>query len=75
MAQCSTKLFLRMEHTDAKGLGELFNLPDGVVNRIETFQPGQGILRAGQESAVVTFKGFPFEEYFLRSDPEAVLVR
>ncbi|MBM7854961.1 hypothetical protein JOC37_001341 [Desulfohalotomaculum tongense] len=75
MAQCDTKFFLKMQHTDAQELGEIFNLPDGVVSRIGTFQPGQGILKAGMESAVVTFKGFPFEEHFLRSDPEAVLAR
>lgn len=75
MAQCDTKFFLKMQHTDAQELGILFNLPTGVVSRIETFQPGQGIIKAGLESAIVTFKGFSFEEHFLRSDPEAVLAR
>lgn len=72
MAQCDTKFFLKMQHNDARELGELFKLPKGVIDRIETFQPGQGILKAGLESAIVSFKGFPFEEHFLRSDPEAV---
>jgi len=75
MAQCDTKFFLKMQHNDARELGEIFKLPKGVIGRLETFQPGQGILRAGLESAVVTFRGFPFEEHFLRSDPEAVLAR
>ncbi|WP_238456642.1 VirB4 family type IV secretion system protein [Desulfotruncus arcticus] len=75
MAQCDTKFFLKMQHNDARELGEIFKLPQGVINRIETFQPGQGILRAGLESAIVSFKGFHFEEYFLKSDPEAVLAR
>ena len=73
LGQCSTKLFLKMQHTEAQGLGEMFNLPRNVVEDIERFYAGQGILQAGQESAIVQFEGFPFEENFLRSDPEAQL--
>ena len=74
LGQCSTKLFLKMQHTEAQDLGKLFNLPYNVVESIERFYTGQGILQAGSESAIVQFEGFPFEEYFLRSDPEANLV-
>ena len=73
LGQCSTKLFLKMQHTEAIGLGAMFNLPDDVVDDVEKFHVGQGILQAGQESAIVRFEGFPFEERFLRSDPEAQL--
>lgn len=75
LAQCDTKYFLRMQETDARALGEMFSLSPELVERICGFQRGQGILRAGNESAVVYFEGFPFEEHFLRSDPEAVLAR
>lgn len=75
MAQCDTKFFLRMRETDAPVLGKIFNLSPELVERLTTFQRGQGILRAGNESAIVHFEGFPFEEHFLRSDPNAVLVR
>ncbi|MDN5375147.1 MAG: hypothetical protein PWQ39_187 [Thermacetogenium sp.] len=75
MAQCDTKFFLRMQETDAAVLGKIFNLSPGLVERLSTFQRGQGILRSGKESAIVYFEGFPFEEHFLRSDPRAVLAR
>lgn len=75
MAQCNTKFFLKMQSNDANELAQIFNLPQEVIKRLETFQQGEGILQANQESAIVKFQGFPFEEYFLRSDPEAVLAR
>lgn len=75
LAQCDTKFFLRMQPTDAKALGEMFNLPKNVVEMISTFPQGRGILKVCNESAVVNFVGFSFEEPFLRSDPEAVLAR
>lgn len=75
MNQCDTKFFLKMQPKDAEDLGALFDLPKIVVDRIKTFRQGQGILQAGFESAFVSFKGFPFEEHFLRSDPEAVQAR
>ncbi|OPX93883.1 MAG: AAA-like domain protein [Pelotomaculum sp. PtaB.Bin104] len=75
MNQCDTKFFLKMQRNDAEELGKIFYLPKEVIDRIETFREGQGILKAGMESAFVNFKGFPFEEHFLRSDPEAVQVR
>lgn len=75
MNQCDTKFFLRMLPKDAEDLGIIFDLPENVVSSIKTFRPGQGLLQAGLESAIVSFKGFPFEESFLRSDPEAVLAR
>jgi len=70
--QCATKLFLRMEPDDAKTLGLLFNLSPDLVKRISSFVPGQGILKMGNESGIVKFQGFSFEERFLRSDPGAV---
>lgn len=73
--QCDTKYFLRLQQSDAESLGMLFGLTDSLVGRIQSFQMGQGLLKAGSESAVVYFTGFPFEEHFLRSDPEAVLAR
>lgn len=73
LSQCNTKFFLKMHPSDAKSLTEIFNLPSEVVKRIESFRQGEGILQANQESAIVRFKGLPFEEEFLRSDPEAVL--
>lgn len=73
--QCDTKFFLKVQPTDAKGMGELFDMPNNLVERIGAFRQGQGILRMGNESAIVQFQGFPFEEHFLRSDPGAVLVR
>ncbi|SHE98519.1 AAA-like domain-containing protein [Desulfofundulus australicus DSM 11792] len=75
LAQCDTKFFLRMQTTDAEALGEMFKLPKHVVEWISSFPQGRGILTAGNESAVVDFVGFAFEEQFLRSDPEAVLAR
>jgi conjugal transfer ATP-binding protein TraC len=73
LAQCDTKLFLRMQHTDAQSLGEMFKLPQHIVSMISTFPQGRGILTAGNESAIVDFTGLPFEDNFLRSDPGAVL--
>lgn len=73
--QCDTKFFLKLKPTDAEKLGEIFKLPEGVVEKFESFQQGEGVLQVGRESAIVRFKGFPFEEHFLRSDPEAVIAR
>jgi DNA helicase HerA-like ATPase len=73
LAQCDTKFFLRMQHTDAQSLGEMFKLPQHVIDMISTFPQGRGILTAGNESAIVDFIGLPFEDNFLRSDPGAVL--
>lgn len=73
LAQCNTKFFLKMHPNDAQSLTEIFHLPAETIKRIESFKQGEGILQANMESAVVRFKGFPFEEEFLRSDPEAVL--
>lgn len=73
LAQCNTKFFLKMHPNDAKSLTEIFHLPAETVKLIESFRQGEGILQANMESAIVRFKGFPFEEEFLRSDPEAVL--
>ena len=75
LAQCDTKFFLRMQHTDAQSLGEMFKLPQHVIDMISTFPQGRGILTAGNESAIVDFIGLPFEDNFLRSDPGAVLAR
>ena len=75
LAQCDTKFFLKVQSTDAKEMGVLFNMPNSLVEKISTFQQGQGILRLGNESGIVHFQGFPFEEHFLRSDPEAEQVR
>lgn len=73
LAQCNTKFFLKMHPNDAKSLTEIFHLPAETVKRIESFKQGEGILQANMESAIVKFKGFSFEESYLRSDPEAVL--
>jgi hypothetical protein len=54
---------------------QLFGLSYELVERITAFQRGQGVLLIGNESAVIQFKGFAFEEEFLRSDPGAVLLR
>ncbi|NYE57135.1 VirB4 family type IV secretion system protein [Carboxydothermus ferrireducens] len=75
LGQCDTKFFLKLQQNEAEALGEVFKLPPNVVERLKTFQAGQGILKAGNQSAVVYFRGLPFEEHFLRSDPEAMLVR
>lgn len=75
IGQCDTKFFLKLQPNEAEQLGEVFKLPHNVVERLKTFHVGQGILKAGNQSAVVFFRGFPFEEPFLRSDPEAVLAR
>lgn len=75
MQQCNTKFFLKLETQDARALGEIFDLSPTLVERIETFMPGQGILRMGKESGVVKFHGFPIEEEFLTSDPQAVALR
>lgn len=73
--QCDTKFFLKMQTSDARRLGEIFALPGHVVEKITGFMQGQGLLVAGKESAIVRFQGFPFEEHFLTSNPEAVLAR
>lgn len=73
LGQCNTKFFLKMHPNDAQSLTEIFHLPAETVKRIESFKQGEGILQANMESAIVRFKGFPFEEDYLRSDPEAVL--
>ena len=73
--QCDTKFFLKMQKTDAESLMELFGLSYELVERLVAFERGRGVLRAGNESAVIQFKGFQFEEQFLRSDPGAVLLR
>lgn len=75
MNQCDTKFFLKLQHSDALELGQIFNLPQPVIERIETFAQGEGILTSGMESAIVQFVGFPFEEELLTSDPEAVITR
>ncbi|NPV89578.1 MAG: DUF87 domain-containing protein [Firmicutes bacterium] len=75
MNQCDTKFFLKLQQSDAEALGALFGLTENLVERLQNFQRGQGFLKAGSESAVVYFSGMPFEEHFLRSDPEAVLSR
>ena len=75
MQQCNTKFFLKLETQDARALGEIFDLSPALVERIETFMPGQGILRMGKESGIVKFHGFPLEEEFLSSDPQAVALR
>jgi len=75
MQQCNTKFFLKLETQDARALGEIFDLSPTLVERIETFMPGQGILRMGKESGIVKFHGFPIEEEFLSSDPQAVALR
>lgn len=73
--QCDSKFFLKMQPSDAEQLGKIFNLSPELVKNITLFTPGQGILRLGHESGLVQFKGFPFEEHFLRSDPGAVQLR
>lgn len=73
--QCDTKFFLKMQKTDAESLMEIFGLSYQLVERLTAFSRGQGVLRTGNESAVIQFKGFQFEEQFLRSDPGAVLLR
>ena len=73
--QCDTKYFLKMQKRDAEALGDLFSLSNELIERVVGFQRGQGVLRTGNESAVIYFQGFPFEEHFLRSDPGAVLTR
>ena len=75
LAQCDTKFFLKMQHVDAVALNQMFDVPMKVIERMDSFQAGEGLLKAGKESAIVRFVGFPFEEEFLRSDPEAALVR
>lgn len=75
MNQCDTRFFLKMQHSDAIELGQIFNLPKPVIDRIETFAQGEGILTSGMESAIVQFVGFPFERELLESDPEAVITR
>lgn len=73
LAMCNTKFFLKMHPNEAKSLTEIFHLPTETIKRIESFKQGEGILQANMESAIVQFKGFPFEEDYLRSDPEAIL--
>jgi hypothetical protein len=73
--QCDTKFFLRMQKNDALALGDLFGLSPQLIERIIAFPNGRGVLRAGNESAVIQFKGFAFEEEFLESNPEAVVSR
>ncbi len=73
--QCDSKFFLKMQPSDAEQLGRIFNLSPELVRTITMFTPGQGVLRLGHESGLVRFKGFSFEEHFLRSDPGAVQVR
>ncbi len=73
--QCDSKFFLKMQPSDAEQLGEIFNLSPELVKTITMFTPGQGVLKLGHESGIVRFKGFVFEEHFLRSDPGAVHLR
>lgn len=73
--QCDTKYFLKMQPSEAREMGKIFNLPAHVVDKIIGFSQGQGLLICGRESAIVRFKGFQFEEHFLTSNPEAVLSR
>ena len=75
IGQCDTKLFLKMQQTDADALGQMYNIPKTITDRLMTFRPGQGLLKAGNESAILQFRGLDFEEIFLRSDPEAVIIR
>jgi type IV secretory pathway VirB4 component len=72
MNQCDTKYFLKMQQIDADGLGQLFNIPKEVTDKIVTFLEGEGLMQCGRESAILRFVGLPFEEDFLRSDPESV---
>ena len=74
LGQCNTKFFLRMEATDAKILGQIFGLSPQLSEKISTFQQGQGLLKMNNESAIIRFEGFQFEEHFLRSDPKAMLL-
>lgn len=74
LGQCDTKLFLKLKSTEAKALGAIFDLPAEVVDRITNFAQGQGLLSAGNESAIVRFHPFEFEKPFLYSDPESVRV-
>lgn len=73
--QCDTKFFLKMQPSEAREMGRIFNLPNHVVEKIIGFSQGQGLLICGRESAIVRFRGFKFEEHFLTSNPEAVLSR
>lgn len=75
LAQCDTKFFLRMQRVDAVALNQMFDVPMEVINSMDGFKVGEGLLRAGKESAIVQFRGFPFEDEFLRSDPEATMAR
>lgn len=72
MNQCDTKFFLKMQQLDADALGQLFNIPKEVTDKLTTFLEGEGLLQCGRESAIIQFQGLPFEEEFLKSDPEAV---
>jgi conjugal transfer ATP-binding protein TraC len=74
LGQCNTKFFLRMESTDAKILGQIFGLSPQLSQKISTFQQGQGLLKMNNESAIIKFEGFQFEDHFLRSDPKAMLL-
>lgn len=73
--QCDTKFFLKMQKNEAVELKELFGLSDALIQRLTAFPRGRGILRAGNESAVIQFKGFKFEEHFIHSDPGSALLR
>ncbi|WP_273483442.1 VirB4 family type IV secretion system protein [Desulforamulus ruminis] len=72
---CDTRFYLKMQSTDAKGLGQMFDIPPDVIEQIKSFEPGQGLLKVGNEMAVINFRGLPFEESFIRSDPEAIIRR
>ncbi len=73
--QCDTKFFLKMQESDVESLIKLFGMSRPLANRLIAFNRGRGILRMGNESAIIQFQGFQFEEEFLKSDPKAALVR
>ena len=73
MTSSETKLFLAQDKSEIEYLKEVFKLSEGEASFLVTCQRGQGLLKVGQDSALITIRPTAKEFEFMETNLNKVI--
>ena len=73
LTSSDTKLFLAQDKSEIEYVKEVFKLSEGEAGFLTTCQRGQGLLKVGQDSALISIRPTPKEFEFMETNLNKVL--
>ena len=75
LTSSETKLFLAQDKSEIEYLKEVFKLSEGEANFLITCQRGQGLLKVGQDTAIMTIRPTAKELQFMETNLNKVIAQ